>query len=162
VYGRVGRLLIQDMRIFVRENHHLTPTETASRSFHPSKKDESSNTAALNGDKGSNASASPICAWHPPIVIQHVAIRANEFCPPLTAKEKTKSQRGYDENVDNYDATLMPALYQTMDAYVDVVWKRVLAEVAKSNTGQFFQTAMGEVVNLFVESKEPLQDDTTS
>jgi hypothetical protein len=53
----------------------------------------------------------------------------------------------------------MPALYQTMDVYVDIAWKRVLAEVAKSNTGQFFQTAMGEVVNLFVEPKETSKDD---
>ena len=151
VYGRVGRLLIQDMRIFVRENHRFVPVDS-------SKKDEATSSATLTGGKGSNVSTSPICAWHPPIVIQHVAIRANEFCPPLTAKERTKSNNDCDANTDNYDATLMPALYQTMDAYVDVVWKRVLAEVAKSNTGQFFQTAMGEVVNLFVDSKEPLQD----
>lgn len=163
VYGRIGRLLIQDMRIFVRENHRFsTSAATASRSVDSSKVDDASRNVAPNGDKGKSDSTSPICAWHPPIVIHHVAIRANEFCPPLTAKEKTKSKKDYDENIDNYDATLMPALYQTMDAYVDIVWKRVLAEVAKSNTGQFFQTAMGEVVNLFVESKEPLTDDISS
>lgn len=158
VYGRVGRLLIQDMRIFVRENHRFTPSESASSSV---EKDEARKKAASTNDN-INDPASPINAWNPPIVIQHVAIRANEFCPPLTAKEKMKSKKEYDENVDNYDATIMPALYQTMDAYVDIIWKRVLAEVAKSNTGQLFQTAMGEVVNLFVEAKEPIQDDAAS
>jgi hypothetical protein len=161
VYGRVGRLLIQDMRIFVRENHNLTPNEPSSNSTESSKKHQASKSAASN-DESINDPASPISAWHPPIVIQHVAIRANEFCPPLTAKEKMKASKEYNENVDNYDAALMPALYQTMDGYVDIIWKRVLAEVAKSNTGQFFQTAMGEVVNLFVESKEPIQDGITS
>ena len=155
VYGRIGRLLMQDMRIFVRKNHRYTSNETTASSFVDSSKID-------EADNGINDSTSPTCSWHPPIVIHHVAIRANEFCPPLAAKEKTKSKKENDENVDNYDATLMPALYQTMDAYVDIVWKRVLAEVAKSNTGQFFQTAMGEVVNLFVESKDPLQDDITS
>jgi hypothetical protein len=161
VYGRVGRLLIQEMRIFVRENHRLNTNESASSSVSSSSKGDASKNAASNDDN-INDPASPISAWHPPIVIQHVSIRANEFCPPLTAKEKMKSKKVYDENVDNYDPTLMPALYQTMDAYVDIIWKRVLAEVAKSNTGQFFQTAMGEVVNLFVESKEPIQDDIAS
>jgi hypothetical protein len=155
VYGRVGRLLIQDMRIFVRENHRHCDDSSKSNQGNSSK-------SANRNDAKINEATSSIKAWHPPIAIQQVAIRANEFCPPLTAKETMKSEREYNEHFDNYDTTLMPALYQTMDAYVDVIWKRVLAEVAKSNTGQFFQTAVGEVVNLFVESKEPIQDDLAS
>jgi hypothetical protein len=149
VYGRVGRLLIQDMRIFVRETNrfHSNGLAVASRTIdHFNVPDQT--------DK-SISDSSPI-SWHPPIVIENVAIRANEFCPPLTAKEKMPSKEAYDKNEDNYDASLMPAVYQTMDAYVEIVWKRVLAEVAKSNTGQLFQTAIGEAVNLFADSTEGL------
>jgi hypothetical protein len=174
VYGRVGRLLLQDMRIFVRESHPFNsngePVADEKNVHEPNTK------ATANSMKAENYSNMSSTAWHPPIFIQHVAIRANEFSPPSIAKERrpaskrnvsskkydNMTQKEYDENEDNYDVTLMPALYQTMDVYVDIAWKRVLAEVAKSNTGQFFQTAMGEVVNLFVESKEPLKDDITA
>jgi hypothetical protein len=176
VYGRVGRVLMQDMRIFVRENHrfnsdgdYIASTDTSNRDTFMSDPKTKARTNVKNDEKYTSSSSS----WHQPIIIQRVAIRANEFCPPSTTKEMGQrlhrnvwsqtndntTNTQYDENRDNYDAALMPALYQTMDVYVDIAWKRVLAEVAKSNTGQFFQTAMGEVVNLFVEPKETSKDD---
>jgi hypothetical protein len=154
VYGRIGRLLITDMRIFVREQNYVSTTTTA---------------AATPTNNEPN-----IAAWNAPIIIPKVAFRANEFCPPLTAKEfkkRKKPQQQYsdeitkkdcenatmttddDEDVTTaslwYDPVDMPALYQSMDVYVDIIWKRILAEIAKSNTNQFFQTAMGEVMHLF-------------
>ena len=107
VYGRVGRVVLQDMHIFLHENN-------------------SSSSNKNNNNKKSNN-------WNKPIGIQRVAIRASEFCPPLSAK----------------DADSRPALYQPLDECLEVVWKRVLAEMAKSNTGRFFQTAIGEAADVF-------------
>ena len=104
VYGRVGRVVLQDMHIFLRENN-----------------------------SNSNGSETNKSNWNKPIGIQRVAIRASEFCPPLSAR----------------DADSRPALYQPLDECLEVVWKRVLAEMAKSNTGRFFQTAIGEAADVF-------------
>jgi hypothetical protein len=172
VYGRVGRVLIENMRIFVRENHRFNNT-TGSSTETSSVNDLDAQATKVKHTSGNETvtsrTASSISSWHPPIVIPAVAIRSNEFCPPLAAKESKSrpqsqnynSSLKHNENEDDYDPKLMPALYQTMDVYVDIVWKRVLAEVAKSNTDQLFQTAMGEVVNLFVDSKDMTQDEMT-
>ena len=77
-------------------------------------------------------------SWNRPIVIQQMAIRAAEFCPPLSAKQ--------DNN--------FPVLYQTIDKSLDVIWKRVLAETAKSNSGRLFQTAMGEMLDYYLMDLE--------
>lgn len=102
VYGRVGRVLLQDLRIFLRDSH----------------------------------------TWNKPIVIQRVAVRASEFCPPSQARDGGAAD----------DA--LPALYQSLDVCLEVVWKRVLAEMAKSNTGRFFQTAIGEAADVFFTHKK--------
>jgi hypothetical protein len=175
VYGRVGRVFIQDMRIFVHENPRFNLTGTGTSTSSTSFVDFNENTGtSSNLEKGVNKASPSVSSWHPPIVIHRVSIRANEFCPPLIAKEsriRLQSQKlnmvfepkflskEYNEIVLDYDPKHMPALYQTMDVFADIVWKRVLAEVAKSRTGQFFQTAMGEVVTLFVESNDALQED---
>ena len=44
-----------------------------------------------------------------------------------------------------------PALYQPIDKVVEVVWKRILAEIAKSQSGRLFHTAVGEVLG-FIKS----------
>jgi hypothetical protein len=164
VYGRIGRVLVQDMRIFVHENPRFNSTGNI---------DETTVTSP-SMEKGMNEASPSVSSWHPPIIINRVSIRASEFCPPLVAREsrtRLQSQKlnmffepkylSKDcNNVEfDYDPKLMPALYQTMDVYVDIIWKRVLAEVAKTNTGQFFQTAMGEVVTLFVDSNDPVQEE---
>jgi hypothetical protein len=129
VYGRVGRVLIQDARIFMRDN---TPTNN-NDDLKPCASEED----------GGDSSTFP-SSWNKPILIQRVAIRANEFCPPLSAKDPMLNAR----DAENYDPRL-PALYLSLDLCVDVVCKRVLAEMAKSDTGRFFQTAMTEVADFF-------------
>ena len=176
VHGRIGRVLIQEMRIFVHENPRFNangPPSASSSVYEVDIHDTAGRTPKK--ERVSIKSAPSVSSWHPPIVIQHVAIRATEFCPPLVAKESSigkksakrnlffepnaSSKKDINEIECDYDPKQMPALYQNMDVFVDIVWKRVLAEVAKSNTGQFFQTAMGEVVTLFVESTDTLQED---
>jgi hypothetical protein len=72
-------------------------------------------------------------SWNKPITLKQIVIRSVELCPPVSVKDEEG----------------LPALYQPIDALIDVVWKRILAEVAKTNSGHLFQTAMGEVLDYY-------------
>ena len=76
--------------------------------------------------------------WNKPIAIHQVWIRSTELCPSMSLN---------DENDK-------PALYQPIDKVIEVVLKRVLAEIAKSQTGRLFNTALGEVLGLIKSSTE--------
>jgi hypothetical protein len=72
------------------------------------------------------------------LYIQQVVLRASELCPP-----KSLVERGVEGDDDD---TEYPAIYQPLDKVAQVVLKRLLAEMAKSNTGRLLETAMGEVL----------------
>ncbi|GAX22317.1 hypothetical protein FisN_3Hh477 [Fistulifera solaris] len=74
--------------------------------------------------------------WSKPIQIPKVDVRSSELCPPLSAK-------------DEHD---MPALYQPIDQCLEVLWRRLLTEGAKTNSGNLFQTVMGEVLDYWAEN----------
>lgn len=76
-----------------------------------------------------------LSSWKRPIFIPEVRIRPSELCPSMTAK----------------DSNNWPLLYQPIDACIDVVWKRVLAEGAKTNSGRIFQAAVQEVLDCWLE-----------
>jgi hypothetical protein len=194
VYGRVGRVLMQDCRVFLRgeknqpdlddddddKNSHMTKDSSLHDEDEDDEKkedeyvshDNQSGKKSLRTHSTSRSSISN--NWNAPILIRKVAIRASEFCPPLSSKDPRTIR---SQDMQDYDPSL-PALYQPMDVYLDVVWKRVLAEMAKSNTGRFFQTAMGEVADVFTNknnsnqkkkkpsnassSKQPISNPTSS
>jgi hypothetical protein len=94
VYGRVGRVILQDLRIFLlKENDKLLP----------------------------------------PFYIPKLLLRANEFTPPSAARDDS----GFS------------ALYQSLDASWDGVWKRCLAELmaSKTNNAALLQTALWEIAD---------------
>jgi len=128
VYGRVGRVLLQDLRIFLKADNSSSSSSNDAA-------------AASSTDTTGNSAA----CWNKPIVIEKVAVRASEFCPPLSAK---------DTGTGTTTPPWCPALYQSLDVYLEVVWKRVLAEIAKSNTGRFLQTAIGEAADVFFTSQK--------
>lgn len=95
-------------------------------------------------------SVEPVNFWNKPIVVEHLAVRPSEFCAPLTVKD--------------HDG--LPVLYRPINYCMDAIMKRVVAEMAKSNTGTLLKTAMGEILDFWVEkelqlpqsnSKGPLQ-----
>jgi hypothetical protein len=106
LYARIGRVVLEDARVFTRDQ--------------------------FDEDKRSSASS-----WNKPIVLQSFIIKSAEFCPPLAAKD----DEGY------------PLLYQPINALLDVVWKRILGEIAKSNTNILLQTAVGEVLDFWMEKE---------
>ncbi len=74
--------------------------------------------------------------WSKPLVIPKVDVRSSELCPPLSAK-------------DEHD---LPALYQPVDQCLEVLWRRLLTEGAKTNSGNLFKTAMGEILDYWTEN----------
>jgi len=79
-----------------------------------------------------DAAPSNKVGWNKPIFVEMMAVRASEMCPPMSLT----------------DAEDLPAVYQTIDKAVEIVWRRLLTEIAKSNTGKLFSTALFEVLDL--------------
>ena len=68
--------------------------------------------------------------WARPIAIFELAVTGAELCPPMSARDP---------------ASGMPVVGISIDRLIDILTKRVMAEVAKSETGRLFQTAFGDV-----------------
>jgi hypothetical protein len=66
-------------------------------------------------------------SWQDPIYLPWVSLKPAEFSPPLSAID----EQGW------------PLLYQPIDRTIDLLIKRLVAEMAKANTGRLFHTAMG-------------------
>ncbi|GAX10275.1 hypothetical protein FisN_3Lh477 [Fistulifera solaris] len=80
--------------------------------------------------------------WSRPIQIPKVDVRSSELCPPLSAK-------------DEHD---LPALYQPVDQCLEVLWRRLVTEGAKTNSGNLFKTAMREVLDYYWAENHPVED----
>ncbi|KAL3938962.1 MAG: hypothetical protein SGBAC_006220 [Bacillariaceae sp.] len=74
--------------------------------------------------------------WNKPIFVEKLVVRAAEMCPPMSLHDEDK----------------LPAVYQTIDKVIEIVWRRLLTEIAKSNTGKLFSTALFEVLDLMKTS----------
>ena len=155
--GRVGRVVLRDLRIFTRDTwidytNHInaddgTNQDADEQTTYPIQEDQETTASSINGASSTTGAGASIASrktstkrannrigtdggWNRPITIQELIVRAAELCPPMSL-------------VDEDD---LPAIYQPLDKVAEVVWKRVLAEMAKSNTGRFFHTAMSEVL----------------
>jgi hypothetical protein len=131
--GRVGCILLSDMRIFTRDSWIMTPGGGSGKNSTPMETASSSSSTSQNNNNNANATTTTTSdGWNKPIFIQQVTVRSSELCPPMSLK---------DENG-------LPAVYQPLDKVAEVVSRRVVAEMAKSNTGRLFSAAMGEVVGI--------------
>ena len=160
IYIRIGRIAINDLRIFTKDSWINatssqddldsisgttigatgTPIKSNIASRLPSsikKVNNGTSNAATNTttvDTNNNQNGS----WNKPIYIERMILRSSELSPPMSMKDS-----------DN-----LPAIYQSVDKLMEVVWKRLLAEIAKSNTGKLFSTAMGEVLSVMVSNPQ--------
>ena len=129
VYGRVGRIILQDARIFTRDNvYHFEETSKRKQG------------GAVEVDDQSAPSSTTLTPWGKPIYLKQVILRAAELSPPLSCKD-----------VNN---TAFPAVYQPIDKILDIVQIRLLTEIAKSNTGRVFQNALGEMLDYWIEKSK--------
>jgi hypothetical protein len=155
VYCRVGRIVINDMRIFTkdswigpidsRQNKASASTSTSNLANVTTSSIISRNETTTNIKNSISVNNSKKGSWNKPIFIEKMVVRAAELSPPMSLK-------------DEHD---LPAIYQNVDLVVETVWKRLLAEMAKSNTGKLFSTAMGEVLSLMITNRRSGKTTTT-
>jgi len=104
-------------------------------------------TAAPPTSTTSTHKPTPTSGWNKPIYLEDVTVRAAELCPPMSLLDPE---------------TKLPAIYQRLDKVIDVVFKRILTEIAKSNTGKLLNTAMGELTSFIRISKSSKTSSATS
>lgn len=149
VFCRVGRIVIKDMRIFTKDSW-IKPEDdprstTTSVVGTPSHSSIVTPGSVKGKDPATMAKSSVNASWNKPIFIQQMIVRASELSPPMSLK---------DENG-------LPAIYQNVDRVAEIVWRRLLAEMAKSNTGKLFSTAMGEVLSVMMTNRQSGNATTT-
>ena len=83
--------------------------------------------------------------WKKPILIKTVVVRASELTPAMSALD--------DDN--------LAAIYQPIDKVMDVVWKRLLAESAKSQGDKLIHTAMSQVLGIVSSANNTTTNNTT-
>lgn len=77
-----------------------------------------------------------ISGWSRPIVIFELALTSAEMSPSMSSRDPN---------------TGLPVVGIPMDRLMDIIIKKLMAEVAKYNTGRLFQTAFGDVFS-FVDA----------
>ena len=142
--ARVGRIVVKQLRVFTRDSW-IRPEQQPSSSKDNTKRIPSSSILSNGSEKSTpktnNYSTSYTTiqtavgtseknGWNKPITLQEVVFRAAELCPPMSSTDEDD----------------LPAIYQPVDKLAEVVWRRILAEMAKTNTGRLFQTAIGEAL----------------
>ncbi len=148
LYIRIGRIIGNDLRIFTKDSwinpasnqeDHVDTTNDGSAGVQNTGKQFKGDTSKASTDaSSSDSNGNKNGSWNKPIYIQKMVLRSSELCPPMSMK---------DEND-------LPAVYQNVDKVVEVVWRRLLAEVAKSNTGKLFSTAFGEILSVMVSNPQ--------
>jgi len=134
VYIRVGRIIIDGMRIFAKDSWIDTTKKNAYN------KPEKINTG--NGKEGNGHNG----RWNKPIYIERLILRSSELSPSISMTDKNN----------------LPAIYHSVDKVVEAVTRRLLVEIAKSNTGKLFSTALGEVLSVMVANpNQPLPASST-
>ena len=136
IFARVGRVIVEDARIFTRTNtigQGKSPSETSVSSGktgegsvmkQPDQQTDDKSKRDSNS-KGTYVAPEGLGAkWNKPIGISEIVLRSSELCPPNSL---------LDENG-------LPAIYQPVDKILDVILKRALVGLAQSNTNRFVQT----------------------
>ena len=129
-YIRVGSLVLREGRIFTKDILLGKVEET---------------TTTTNAESHKNGSMDRhFSGWSRPITIFELALTGAEMSPSMSVRDPN---------------TGMPVVGIPMDRFLDIIIKKVMAEVAKYNTGRLFQTAFGDVFS-FVDSHSTKEFDS--
>ncbi len=129
-YIRVGSVLLREGRIFTKDI--LLPKGGGHGDGHLK-----AAASAHGSDRSNIRSQETTSGWARPIVIVELAITGAELSPPMSARDPTNG---------------MPMVGISLDRLLDIVQKRIMAEVAKSETGRLYQTAFGNVYSFVGEN----------
>eukprot|EP00586_Coscinodiscus_wailesii_P008785 CAMPEP_0172523626 /NCGR_PEP_ID=MMETSP1066-20121228/293760_1 /TAXON_ID=671091 /ORGANISM="Coscinodiscus wailesii, Strain CCMP2513" /LENGTH=500 /DNA_ID=CAMNT_0013306709 /DNA_START=362 /DNA_END=1864 /DNA_ORIENTATION=+ len=151
-YFRCGRIVGRDLRIFTKDiilgggsgSAAAASGATAVVEYDAPEKNGHNNSIPAGGGSGATANSTSVrsngtnhrhhrpanaTGWSRPILLKLVTISGAELSPPVSARDKHG----------------LPPVGQKIDAIVDIVLTKLVAEMAKTNTGRLFQTAVGEV-----------------
>ena len=145
-YIRVGSILLREGRIFTKdillskpnnnnnnnEGHNddaVNVPPSSSLAHHYSASNQATSTLYAKSKK------TACSGWTRPIVISELAITSAELCPPMSVRDLSSNSPTFG----------MPMVGITIDRLLDIGLQRVMAEVAKSETGRVFQAAFGDV-----------------
>lgn len=117
---RIGWLTFRDIRIFTKD---IILSSNKNSSNSPSTKIIPTNTAT---DPSADTS-SLVNNWSVPIYLKEVSFGGTDLCNPVSYRENG-----------------LPVIGLKPDQLIDVLIRRALSEMAKSNTGRLFSNAMGE------------------
>lgn len=149
LYIRVGRIVIDDMRIFTKDSWINNVTTTTKEKDHYEDISKATSTSLYSqpntkkDNNTGNKSKVPSTVeqngrWNKPIYIERMVLRSSELSPSMSMT----------------DGNNLPAIYQSVDKVVEVVSRRLLVEIAKTktNTGKLFSTTVGEVLSVMVSN----------
>ena len=144
--ARVGRILLKDIRVFTKDSW-IQMSQDSKNNSKATKYIE--DTGAFGGvEDDEDGFMLKKGKWNKPIFIESLVVRASELCPPMSMKDQ--------EDVE------LPAMYQRIDKIIEIVWRRLLAEMAKSNGGRLFSTALGEVLSFIQSNPQQAQRNSRS
>ena len=139
LYIRIGRIVGNDLRIFTKDSWiPASNQEENSDSISSGMQNHTDSNKATTDNSSTDAGVNKNGSWNKPIYIQKLVLRSSELCPPMSMKDEDD----------------LPAVFQNVDKVVEVVWRRLLAEIAKSNTGKLFSTAFGEILSVMVSNPQ--------
>ena len=81
-----------------------------------------------SGNSNDTPSRTDVSRWSMPILLKEVAFGGTDLSNPATVR----------------DANGLPVVGLEPDKLVDILTRRALSEMAKTNTGRLFSNAMGE------------------
>ena len=140
---RIARITFREVRIFTKDvfatrsstsfssNSDAVPSTATIKTASPSfitKGIFNSSTMKKDSTQQQQQRIDP-SGWRKPIFLKEVILTSSDLCPPSKVLD--------DDGV--------PAMGQRIDVLADLVLKRLLTEVAKTNTGLLLNNALGEV-----------------
>ena len=133
---RIGRIQLREARVFTRDYLRSSATNTTNKKSTQQQQQTSSSSSSSSPPTSSLPLQQSFGVWNKPMVLTRTLVRAAELSPGLSLMDPD---------------TGLPAIYQPIDKLIEVMARKILAELAKSQSGRLFQNAVGEVLGIIVQ-----------
>lgn len=157
---RIGYIIVKDLRVFTKElvlvnnigngtNNSSDNPSAANSSAPPPSALNTSNTATPDTSAAMGKSNSTIdCSasgWSQPILFKTVTMSSADLSPPKYRKKRESTIGGGGATATKKSQIIVPPIALRIDEYVNIIIEIMLAEMAKTKTGDVFKIAMGDV-----------------
>jgi len=145
---RIGRIVVRDVRIFVKG---LMVEKVRTGSPHPGGGPAPSASAPARGGDGTGQPRAT--DWNRPIHFREISMGPAELCPAAStaashagARPATSGDAGDGAAAGGPQCPPLPPLGLSEKEFLEVLKRRALTELAKTNSGRVLQTAYGEAL----------------